>query len=124
MDLPPLSAAADRGSSGRFFPCAFTVVYGVQGQNLFEAPLPILLPVLLSAVLFCEASLRGLITRSTVASSALAALLFVAAGMALFGNWDNGILLDEEFCLTVAVSALVVAPIAWMPLSVQWQRHR
>ncbi len=85
-----------------------------------------LLPVLVAAGFFAEARMRHLLATWHLV---LAAFFFVMAtgwGIALNQNGVielNPIRWEEDFMVANA-AAWALVPFAWVPLAVQWQRHR
>lgn len=105
---------------------ALSLGYAHYSYDLFEAPLPILLPVVLGLVAHAEAHRRGLLTARGLVVAGLSFLVVVVAVL----WYVNGrmplptALPDEEELMAVALLGAMWTSMAWLPLAVQWQRHR
>lgn len=100
--------------------------YTHYGYDLFEAPLPIVLPVVLGLLVYAEAHRRGLLTARGLV---VAGLSFLVGAVVVLWYINRGMtratpVPHEEDLLALALLGAMWASAAWLPIAVQWQRHR
>jgi hypothetical protein len=107
-----------------FFGVVSIVVWMVEenpSAHLIPILAPLLLaPLLLVSALFCEAYLRGLIHARHIGWAAAGIPLSALGVFGLFGDPGDA----EHTLVLLSGMALVWAPLAWVPLTVHWQRHQ